>query len=64
MKAETPNAAFSARAAVRLSFAVSPATFVPKPFRVTFGVPVRFRIVTRSPPSRADSVILLPTFTR
>ena len=61
LKADTPNAPLSARAAVRLSFAVSPRTFVPNPSRVTLGVPVRFRIVTRSPPSRAESVILAPT---
>ena len=59
----TPNVAFSARAAAPLSFAVSPETFVPKPERETFGLPVRFRIVTREPPTRAESVIRLPTRT-
>ena len=42
---------------------MSPETFVPKPERETFGVPVRSRIVTRDPPTWAESVILLPTRT-
>ena len=64
LKAVTPYALLSVRAAVLLSFAVRPETFVPKPSRVTFGVPVRFRIVARLPPlTRAESVIFEPTLT-
>ena len=61
--ASTPNVAFSARAAARLSRAVRPDTFVPKPERETRGVPVRSSTVTRAPPTRAESVILRPTRT-
>ena len=61
LNAVTPNAPLSAFAAARLSLAVRPDTLVPKPERVTLGVPVRSRIVTRAAPSCADSVIFRPT---
>ena len=63
LNALTPNTVFSVVAAVRLSSAVRPRTFVPKPERETFGVPTRLRIFTRPLPTFADSVIRPPTLT-
>ena len=62
-KAWTPNVALSAFAAAVVSSAVRPETLVSKPARVTLGVPVRLRTVTRALPTRAERRIRLPTLT-